>query len=36
LLLDRGGIRARVVHGGTIRIGDAITPDEVAAATSSA
>ena len=29
LLLDRAGIRARVVRGGTIRIGDAIVAEEL-------
>ena len=31
LLLDRAGIRARIVHSGTIRIGDAIVAEELAA-----
>jgi MOSC domain-containing protein YiiM len=30
LLLDRAGIRARVVRGGTMRIGDAVVPEELA------
>jgi MOSC domain-containing protein YiiM len=36
LLLERSGIRARVVLGGTIRIGDAIVAQDVLAATTSA